>query len=64
VNGDTRIEVLDVTGRIALTKALGRTLHGANQDAVNVSQLAPGAYQVRLMVDGRTVHQTALQRAE
>ena len=45
-----------------MNQQLGLLLDGEQQEGVSTADLVPGTYQVRLTVDGRTVHTTTLQR--
>ena len=63
-SGKVRAEVFDATGKQVLDTPMGRFLSGWQQASIAVDALAPGHYTLHLLVDGRSVHQTALQRAE
>ena len=60
-SGNASVEVLDATGRLVMSQPLGLLLDGEQQVGVSTADLVPGTYQVRLTVDGRTVHTTTLQ---
>ena len=61
-SGNAAVDVLDAAGRLVTSQPLGLLLDGKQQVGVSTADLVPGAYQVRLVVDGRTVHTIAMQR--
>ena len=61
-SGNAAMEVLDAAGRLVMSQPLGLLLNGEQQVGVSTADLVPGTYQVRLIVDSRTVHTTTLQR--
>ena len=63
-SGNAAVEVLDAAGRLVMSQPLGLLLDGEQQVGVSTADLVPGTYQVRLVVDGRTVLTTALQRIQ
>ncbi|MDC0600290.1 choice-of-anchor D domain-containing protein [Flavobacteriales bacterium] len=62
--GMVTVELFDAQGRRAATEVLGNHLAGQQQATIAVGQLAPGNYTLRLLVNGRTRHQSALTRAK
>ena len=61
-SGNAAVDVLDAAGRLVMNQQLGLLLDGEQQEGVSTADLVPGTYQVRLTVDGRTVHTTTLRR--
>jgi hypothetical protein len=62
--GVVAFEVFDALGRTVLSEVLGAQEQGMNTASFSVGSLAPGAYTLHLKVDGRTVHQLAIQRVK
>ena len=62
--GATQLDILDATGRLVLSKALGSLPLGKQQVTLSVSDLSPGAYEVRLMTEGQSMFQSSLHRME
>ena len=61
-SGNAAFDVLDAAGRLVISQPLGVLLEGKQQAGVSTTDLVPGAYQVRLTVDGRSLHTTTLHR--
>ena len=62
--GAMQLDILDATGRLVLSKALGSLPLGKQQVTLSVSDLSPGAYEVRLMTEGQSMFQSSLHRME
>ena len=63
-SGATQVDILDAAGRLVLSQALGSLPLGDQQVTLSVANLAPGAYEVRLMTEGQFVVQSSLHRTE
>ena len=61
-SGSATFDVLDAAGRLVMSQPLGVLLGGKQQAGMSTADLVPGMYQVRLTVDGRSIHTTTLQR--
>ena len=63
-SGATQVDILDAAGRLVLSQALGSLPLGEQQVTLSVANLAPGAYEMRLMTEGQTMFQSSLHRTE
>jgi len=61
-SGNAAFDVLDAAGRLVMSQPLGVLLGGKQQAGMSTADLVPGTYQVRLTVDGRSIHTTTLHR--